>query len=83
MSPEMDLASVLRSLRNEARALVGVDRPELVSLVGVTNVACLERRLEQADRALEAMELERRRGTIGAQSNPEPSDASATSGDRT
>ncbi len=74
MSPETDLASVLRSLRNEARTLVGVGRSELVSLVGVTNVACLERRLEQADRALEAMERTRRRSTIGAQSNPEPSD---------
>jgi len=49
---ERKLVEALRSLRNECSGAVGIALPELHVALGNTNVACLKRRIEEADAAL-------------------------------
>lgn len=55
MRPEQtieELRGTLAFLRNEVVGILNLCRAEVVAVVGVTNVACLERRIEQARLAL-------------------------------
>ena len=49
---ERKLVEALRSLRNECSGAAGIALPELHVALGNTNVACLKRRIEEADAAL-------------------------------
>lgn len=47
----------LRSLRNEVSGVLGLERAAIIELVSLTNVACLEARVRQAEAALSIKKL--------------------------
>lgn len=47
-----DLLEVLKALRNEAHAILVLERAGIADLVSETNVRCLEFRIAKADEAI-------------------------------
>ena len=53
LAGQSDWIAALRKLRNEVSGMLGIAEAEIREIVGNTNVNCLKRRLEEADKLLD------------------------------